>query len=266
MKQLLQSIRQRSNRTAANGGPRGELLPPKALQKFVGGDFTEVGPLIAGAVIDECELGPGDAVLDVGCGSGRAAIPLAGYLSPEGRYSGFDISQKAIAWCLENISPSYPNFKFVVADIHNALYNPKGTYQSLDFRFPYEDATFDVAFATSLFTHMFPPDFRHYLHEITRVLKPGGRCLSTYFLLNDESSALIAVGKGTFQFEHEREGYRTISTKRSEDAIALPEAFVREVHGECGLEITKPLRYGEWCGRTPSVGFQDVVIALKPAG
>jgi SAM-dependent methyltransferase len=265
MKQILRSIRQRSNRTAANGASGGELLPPKGLQKFVGGSFKEVGAYIADSLIDDCGLQPGDAVLDVGCGSGRAAIPLTGYLSDDGRYAGFDISEKAITWCHNNISASHPNFEFVVADIHNALYNPKGKHQSLDFRFPYEDASFDVAFATSLFTHMFPPDVRHYVHEISRVLKPGGRCLSTYFLLNDESSALIEAGKGTYQFEHKRDGYRTIATKRSEAAIALPEIFVRDVYAECGLVIREPLRYGEWCGRTDFTGLQDILIADKPA-
>jgi SAM-dependent methyltransferase len=144
------------------------------------------------------------------------------------------------------------------------MYNPKGKYQPSEFRFPYEDASFDFAFATSLFTHMFPSDVKHYLHEITRVLKPGGRCFCTYFLLNEESLALTAAGKGTYQFEHERQGYRTIATKRAEAAIALPEAFVRDLYAECGLDVAKPVLYGEWCGRTDFSGFQDVVIAVKP--
>lgn len=266
MKQILQSIRQLSNRTAAaNRGSRGEVLPPKALQKFVGGDFKNIGTQIVGCLVDECGLLPGDAVLDVACGSGRAALPLTGYLSSEGHYSGFDISEKAITWCQENISSSYPNFEFVVADIHNALYNPKGKYQSLDFRFPYEDASFDVAFATSLFTHMFPPDVEHYLHEISRVLKPGGRCVCTYFLLNEESEACLEAGGGSYSFKHERDGYRTVATKRSESAIALPEAFVRDVYAECGLTMREPLLYGDWCGRTGAQGLQDLVTATKQA-
>lgn len=141
-------------------------------------------------------------MLDVGCGSGRMALPLTGYLNSEGRYAGFDISQKAIAWCQEHITSAHPNFQFEVSDIYNSLYNPKGKYQSLDFRFPYPDASFDVVFLTSVFTHMFPPDVEHYLDEISRVLKPGGRCLCTYFLLNDESLAHIAEGKSAHNFQH----------------------------------------------------------------
>jgi ubiquinone/menaquinone biosynthesis C-methylase UbiE len=258
MKNILQSIRQR--------GRSGEVLPPKALQKFVGGQYKEVGAQIVSLLVDECGLQPSDAVLDVGCGSGRGALPLTEYLSSQGRYAGFDISEKAIAWCQENISRSHPNFEFTVADIHNALYNPKGKHQSSEYRFPYPDASFDVVFLTSVFTHMFPTDVKHYLDEIARVMKPGGRCAITYFLLNDESSALIEAGGGTYQFKHEMDGYRTIATKRSESAIAIPETFIRDLYEEYGLKVREPLVYGSWCGRKDTEAFQDLVIAEKPAG
>lgn len=192
-------------------------------------------------------------------------MPLTGYLNSEGRYAGFDISQKAIAWCQEHITSAHPNFQFEVSDIYNSLYNPKGKYQSLDFRFPYPDASFDVVFLTSVFTHMFPPDVEHYLDEISRVLKPGGRCLCTYFLLNDESLAHIAEGKSAHNFQHEGPGYRTIHKKRPEEAIGLPETFVRDVYGKFGLAVHEPLHYGSWSGREPHLSFQDIVIATKTA-
>jgi SAM-dependent methyltransferase len=265
VKRMIRSILPRSKRTSADGGSSGEMMPPRALQRFVGGGYKGVGAEFFGYLVDLCGLQPSDAVLDVGCGSGRIAQPLTGYLNTEGRYAGFDISRKAIAWCQENISRSHPNFDFEVADIQNSIYNPKGKYQSLDFSFPYPDASFDVAFDVSVFTHMFPPDVEHYMHEIARVLKPGGRCLSTFFLLNEESLALAAGGKATYNFQYAREGYRTIHKKRPEDAIAFPEAFVRDLHEKCGLQLQVPLRYGCWSGRNKYLTFQDVVIAVKPA-
>ncbi|QUR67279.1 methyltransferase domain-containing protein [Mycobacterium spongiae] len=268
MKRVIQSIKQRVNRaSAATEGSSGEVLPPEDLQMYVGGthQFKEIGDLIVGFLVDLCELQPGDAVLDVGCGSGRVAMPLTRYLNHEGRYAGFDISQEAITWCQENISESHPNFDFKVADIYNSLYKPNGQYQSSEFRFPYPDASFDVVFLTSVFTHMLPPDVHHYLDEIVRVLKPGGRCLSSYFLLNGESSALIKKRKATFSFEHQREGYKTVDTEHPEQAIAFPEAFVMDLHEKCGLAILEPLRYGSWCGRKDYLTFQDVVLAVKPA-
>ena len=101
---------------------------------------------------------------------------------------------------------SQPNFDFTVVDIQNGAYNPTGKYKSSHFHFPYPDGSFDVVFLASLFTHMLPSDVKHYLHEIVRVLKPGGRSLITFFLLNEESSALIKEGKAFFNFEHEMPG------------------------------------------------------------
>jgi SAM-dependent methyltransferase len=266
LNRILQRILPRANRTTtSNDGSHVEVLPPRGLQKFVGGAYKEVGAEFVDYLVHLCGLQPGDAVLDVGCGSGRMALPLTGYLTPEGRYAGFDISRKAIAWCQENISKPHPNFEFEVADIQNALYNPKGKYQSLDFLFPYPDASFDVVFLTSVFTHMFPPDVEHYVDEIVRVLKPGGRCLTTFFLLNDESSALIAAGKGTHNFKYERAGYRTIHEKREEEAIAFPESYIRDLYAKRGLDVQEPLRYGAWSGRKEHMSFQDVVIAAKSA-
>jgi SAM-dependent methyltransferase len=226
--------------------------------------FKATGDEFVGYLIDLCGLQPGDAVLDVGCGSGRMALPLTGYLNREGRYAGFDVSREAIAWCTENIAGSHPNFDFRVVDIQNGVYNPTGGYRSSDFRFPYTDGSFDVVLLASVFTHMLPADVTHYLHEIVRVLKPGGRSLITFFLLNEESAALSEEGKASFNFEHEMPGYRTTHVDHPEAATAYPEAFVRDLYRECGLELREPLPYGRWCGRSTGMSGQDVVIAVKP--
>jgi SAM-dependent methyltransferase len=216
-----------------------------------------------GYLIDLCGLEPGDAVLDVGCGSGRTALPLSGYLNRQGRYAGFDIAKEAIAWCTENISRSFPNFEFTVADVQRKWYNPTGKYKPSDFRFPYPDGSFDVVLVASEFTRMLPADVKHYMYEIVRVLKPGGRSLISFFLLNEESSALSKEGKGSITFEHEMQGVRTADVEDPEAAIAYPEAVVRDLYRECGLELREPLRYGNWCGRPDGMSGQDVVIAVK---
>ncbi|WP_231997389.1 class I SAM-dependent methyltransferase [Mycobacterium sp. 1245111.1] len=217
-----------------------------------------------GYLVDLCGLQPGDAVLDVGCGSGRTALPLSGYLNRQGRYAGFDIAKEAIAWCTENISKSFPNFDFIVADVQRKRYNPTGKYRPSDFRFPYPDGSFDVVLVVSEFTRMLPADVKHYMSEIVRVLKPGGRSLITFFLLNEESSALSEEGKGSITFEHEMHGARVADVENPEAAIAYPEAVVRALYEECGLEVREPLHYGTWCGRTNGMSGQDVVIAVKP--
>ena len=264
------SIPPGSNRiSTANCSSPGEVLPPRELQDWVGGGggdvYKAIGNEFLGYLVDLCGLQPGDAVLDVGCGSGRMALPLTGYLNREGRYAGFDVSRDAIAWCTQNISGSHPNFDFKVVDLQSKRYNPTGRHKPSEFRFPYPDESFDVVLLASVFTHMLPADVKHYMHEIVRVLKPGGRSLITFFLLNEISSLLSEQGMGHLKFEHEVQGARTANVENPEAAIAYPEVFVRDLYGECGLELREPLLYGIWCGRTNGMSGQDVVIAVKAA-
>ncbi len=140
--------------------------------------------------IDLGGLKPDDAVLDVGCGRGRMAISLTQYLRRRGRYEGFDITSAHIDWCAEHVSRPYPNFRFALSDIFNAAYNPTGKTRASEYVFPYPDATFDLVFPTSPFSpSMLPGDLEHYVSEISRVTKKGGRCLATFFLLERRIAA-----------------------------------------------------------------------------
>src|ERR1700733_6255762 len=129
------SIPPGSNRTStANCGSPGELLPPRELQDWVGGGgpdvFKATGNEFLGYLVDLCGLQPGDAVLDVGCGSGRVGLPATGCLNREGRSAGFYVAPEAIAWCTENIAGAHPNFDFTVVDVQSKTYNPTGKYKS----------------------------------------------------------------------------------------------------------------------------------------
>jgi SAM-dependent methyltransferase len=83
-------------------GRSGRLVPPRRLQ-FVGeGDFVGIGDEFLSHLVSLCGLRPEDRVLDVGCGVGRLARPLAGYLSLDGAYAGFDVSAAGIRWCTQH--------------------------------------------------------------------------------------------------------------------------------------------------------------------
>ena len=70
--------------------------------------------------------------------------------------------------------------------------------EKLDF----PDATFDFVCATSVFTHMLPAGVANYLREIRRVLRPGGRCLATFFVLRSD-----LTGPGSYlHFAHDAGG------------------------------------------------------------
>ena len=152
-----------------------------------GMDFRRAGELYLRWFVELGSLTPDEAVLEPGCGTGRMAEPLTRYLGPTGSYDGFDVVSTAIDWCESNIASKHPNFHFRHVDVLNRHYNPEGRLDPEAFEFPYPDEAFDFAFLTSVFTHMRPPEMRHYLGEIRRVLRPGGRCLMTFFLLNEES-------------------------------------------------------------------------------
>jgi SAM-dependent methyltransferase len=238
------------------------MVPPEEMDFVGGGDFLAIGEGIVQSAINHAGLQSSDDVLDIGCGIGRVAIPLTQYLDPNARYEGFDIVPSGIEWCQEKIGSRYPNFHFELADIRNSYYNPSGTGRASDFRFPYRDGSFGFAFSTSVFTHMLPADVEHYLAEASRVLRAGGRLLTTFFLLNEESLAGIAAGRAQVVPGHDLGGYRIASPDSPEAVVFYDEPSLTEAIGRQGFVVDPPLMYGSWPGRE-SGGFQDALVLRK---
>jgi hypothetical protein len=102
---------------------------------------------------------------------------------------------------------------------------------------------------------MRPPDVRNYLEEVSRLLKSDGRCLATFFLLNDEQAALandlrFKYGEGEWRYVHEHS---------PESAVAYDETFVMQLLEKCGLEVEKRI-YGTWSGREDGLSYQDILF------
>lgn len=242
---------------------RGDLCPPESLIYVGSGKFKETGEEFLTYFIKLAGLQPSDSVLDAGCGIGRMAIPLTHYLDERGRYEGFDVMHHGIRWCQRHITPRFPNFKFQLVDIYNQGYNPKGKWRASEYRFPYADSTFDFVCLASVFTHMLPDDMENYLREVARVLKPRGRALITFFLLNDESIDLIRRGASTRAFEHQMNGFSTTNLNEPEEAIAYAESDIRSLFRKYHLDLGQPIRYGSWPGRKAYLSHQDVLIGVK---
>jgi SAM-dependent methyltransferase len=241
------------------------LRPPRRLILDIGGgNFEWIGARTLELLTTVAGLKPYDSVLEVGCGVGQIAIPLARYMDGTGRYEAFDIVEPFVRWCREHITPRFPNFHFQHADLYNTTYNRHGRTLARNYTFPFPASTFDLVYLTSVFTHMLPEDMTHYLHEIARVLKQGGRSLITFFLLNPESTMAVEAGKTSPAFPNAFDQYRTFLKDDPEAAIAYSEVFVRELYGSCGLEIVEPIHYGSWCGRTKCLGEHDFIVATKP--
>jgi SAM-dependent methyltransferase len=200
-------------------------------------------------------------VLDVGCGCGRVALPLTEYLSPQGGFDGFDIMPSVIGWCQRAITPRFPNFRFVLADLHSDRYHPDGTSSSSRYVFPYPDGVFDYVFLGSVFTHMLPADVDNYLGEIARVMKPGGQCVISYYLLNSEREEAIAAGGSMWRFTHHGPGYRAEYAHLPEAVTGYDEASILGLYQAKQLEITE-IRRGLW--PTRPIQDQDIIVARKP--
>lgn len=238
-------------------------IPPDNLVRRGSCNFERTGKEFFRYFTELGNLSKKESVLDVGCGSGRMAVPLTNYLSKEASYYGFDIMTDSIHWCQKNISRKHPNFHFIRVDVFNKRYNPAGKVPASNFIFPYQNDSFGFVFLTSVFTHMLPDDMEHYLSEIVRVSKPGSRSLITFFLLNRDSIELLNDKKSTLDFQYVRNGYRTINDDEPEAAIAYDEEYVRSLYTKYGLRIVEPIHYGNWCGRTNFLSYQDIIVAVK---
>lgn len=240
-------------------------IPSQVEADAVGrGDFLSVGFHILSLLEGRGDLKKTDKILDVGCGLGRVAYPLAYYLSPHATYEGFDVDPSLIVKAQLLINPYFGNFHFQHADVYNSLYNPFGKIPSALYTFPYPSSTFDFVFLTSVFTHMLPSDVQHYLSEIQRVLKPGGRCLLTCFLLNDESKFLLSQGKSVIPFIFPITDCVLMNPTYPEAAVAYEQNLFSKWISEHQFTI-KSIHLGEWCGRSDKwVSFQDLMVIEKP--
>ena len=141
----------------------GPPLPPRRLMVRVAGTadpdwFLRSGQAAYDAIAAEIPLSEISTVLDFGCGCGR----VTRYWSDHpGSVAGSDVSAEAIAWCRANL----PFGRFET----NGLAPPLA----------FENASFDLAYALSVFTHLTPDLQTAWRDELHRVLKPGGRLLLT---------------------------------------------------------------------------------------
>lgn len=221
------------------------------------------GAVVEQVLVGKGGLAPTHRVLDIGCGCGRIARPLARYLAQKGSYDGLDLRREVIDWCREAYR-DFPNFHFHCADIGSTRYNPSGTIAAAHYRLPFKSGQFDMVFLGSVFTHMLPEGIDNYLREIARVLKPSGLCLATFFLLDAESAANNAAGLTTphFAFEYGTQGCRIEVSDIPEAAIAYLIDLVRGFYERNGLVITE-IGAGQWGHGSLSPNMQDAVWSRR---
>lgn len=235
-------------------------VPPIRLQFVGAGDFRAAGEHLLHLTLTYGRVTPDSRLLDIGCGSGRLAIPLTHYLSA-GAYEGFDIVGSAVRWCRRNVTPRFPNFRFKHVRLKSSLYSVRGG-PAARFVFPYDQSHFDCVVAYSLFTHLQFEEIRNYLTESYRVLSPGGILISTFFLLNEQSESAQKALPQVQQFPHEEHGVRIASKSNPAFAVAIKESVLRQLLQEAGFRKVT-VAPGGWYGLQETPTFQDLVICEK---
>lgn len=108
------------------------------------------------------ELKTGEAVLDVGCGTGSLLIEVAKHIGALGLLRGVDRSPEMLAHAARKAAAQNVRAEFCEA--------------SSD-RLPFADASFDVVFCTLMLHHLPAPMQVATMTEMRRVLRPGGRMI-----------------------------------------------------------------------------------------
>jgi len=109
------------------------------------------------AAAKRMELSAGQKALDLGCGIGGATFPLANITGPNGLAAGVDISTAMVESASSRIG-SRAGVEFKVGEAC---------------AIPYPDKFFDAARCERVFLYL--PDRIAAIHEMRRVVKPGGR-------------------------------------------------------------------------------------------
>jgi arsenite methyltransferase len=126
-----------------------DRIPAEALASFAG----------VGYHLDLADLRPGEAVLDLGCGSGTDVFCAAVMVGDDGRVVGVDFTDQQLAKAERlRVRDGFGQVEFVEASID---------------QLPFEDASFDAVISNGVIN--LSPIKHVVFAEAARVMRPGGR-------------------------------------------------------------------------------------------
>lgn len=132
----------------------------EAMAQAVGGGFEAFG-VIESSLLRFYGLQRDDSLIDVGCGSGRLAIPLS--KTHAGPYLGTDLVPDLLQYARKRCA------------------RPDWRFESVDgVTIPATDGRADMVCFFSVFTHLLHEQSYLYLEEARRVLRPGGRIIFSF--------------------------------------------------------------------------------------
>jgi ubiquinone/menaquinone biosynthesis C-methylase UbiE len=128
-------------------------------------------------LLDLARVCVGEAVLDVGCGTGTLAIAAKQRVGSTGTVFGVDASPAMIARARKKARKQRVDVAFRIAIVEEL---------------PFPDAQFEVAFSTLMLHHLPRKAREQCVREVRRALKPGGRYLAVDFSAPQKKRGLIA--------------------------------------------------------------------------
>lgn len=147
------------------------------------------------------ETQPGDRILDVGCGPGT----MFPYVGSEVEYTGFDINADYIAHARRRFGNRAAFFE--------------GTFAVAERRLTQE---FDIVIAVAILHHLADQEARALFQLADRVLRPGGRLVTSDCVLIARQNAiarlLIRLDRG--KHVRTKEGYLALARERFSDVTA----------------------------------------------
>jgi SAM-dependent methyltransferase len=134
-----------------------DKLPPSVWESFTG----------AGNPQPYMDIKPGEKVLDLGCGAGLDLYLYAQAIGPGGKVYGLDMSEEMIAKARHNMEMlNVQNVEFLCTAAD---------------KIPLPDGSVDIVTANGIYN--LSPDKNLVMHEVYRVLRPGGRHIFAEIIL-----------------------------------------------------------------------------------
>ena len=204
--------------------PDGLPMPPPELMSMVTGSFSaraywEGGEITSGWIrkilsSNGFDMESFEHILDFGCGCGRVMRYWKDLSNPA--LSGADYNPYLVRWCRHNLP--FADFQRV------------GDLKPLQ----YEDETFDLIYAYSVFTHLDLVSERFWIEELQRLLRPGG---IMYLTLRGQRYAEVLTPEERERFDAGEMVVQEEKVSGSNACLAHhPESYVREQLAP-GLEV-----------------------------